>query len=335
MKVRIGILGCANIAEKYSIAAFKAIDNAELVCIASRSPEKANEFARRHGIEPESYDSLISRKDIDAVYIPLPVGLHEEWAIKAANAGKHVICEKSLSHSLESAKRIIEACRKNSVALFENFMCDFHPQHAKVISLLNEGAIGAAFLFQGFYGFPPFPDDNIRYDKELGGGGLNDAGCYTIFMSRKILQLEPVAVTCSLVMGKGKEVDIQGSALLEFPEGKSAIVAFGLDQVYQNNYLVWGTKGIIKVNRAYPIPPSMKPQIEILKNENFKETITPIDAPAANHFELGFRDFCSAILSGDGERFNKGYEKILQQARVMEAMRISAIDGKRVEMKTV
>ena len=106
-KLRIGILGCANIAEKYSIAAFKSLINAELVCIASRNPEKAKNFAQKHGIEPENYNSLIERKDIDVVYIPLPVGLHEEWVIKAANAGKHVICEKSLTHDLDSAKRMV------------------------------------------------------------------------------------------------------------------------------------------------------------------------------------------------------------------------------------
>ena len=332
-KLRIGILGCANIAEKYSIAAFKSLINAELVCIASRNPEKAKNFAQKHGIEPENYNSLIERKDIDVVYIPLPVGLHEEWVIKAANAGKHVICEKSLTHDLDSAKRMVEACRKNSVALFENFMYNFHPQHEKVLSLLNSGAIGIPFLFQGFYGFPPFPENDIRYDKELGGGSLNDAGCYTVFMSRKILQSEPVAVTCSLVKGEQKEVDVIGSALLKFPEGGSALIAFGLNQVYQNNYLVWGSKGLIRVNRAYPIPPNMKPQIEILKNENSRETITPINAPAANHFELSFQNFCGVVIKTDLKRINEAYETVLQQARVMEAMRISSREQRMVEMK--
>src|SRR3989344_1980505 len=154
-KVRIGILGCARIAEKYSINAFKSISNAELVCVASRDPKKAEDCAARHNMSAEkSYDSVLQREDIDAVYIPLPVGLLAEWAIKAAEMGKHVLCEKPLSHSLESALGIISVCKENNLALYENFMCGFHPQHAKVLDLISAGTVGETFAFQAYFGFP-------------------------------------------------------------------------------------------------------------------------------------------------------------------------------------
>src|SRR3989344_6075230 len=145
-KLKIGILGCANIAEKYAINAFKAINNAEVVGIASRDPEKAKKWASRFNIRAEqSYDAMIASSGIDAVYIPLPIGLHEEWVIGAASAGKHIICEKSLTDSFDSALKIIESCRSNGVVLYENFMSDFHPQHEKVLASIKSGKIGRPF----------------------------------------------------------------------------------------------------------------------------------------------------------------------------------------------
>ncbi len=333
-KVRIGILGCAAIAEKYSINAFKFIDNAELICVASRNPKKAEECAKRHGISAEkSYDAVLQRTDIDAVYIPLPVGLHEEWVIKAASAGKHVLCEKSLTGSFSSAVKMIEACKSNGVALYENFMCGFHPQHAKVLSLIHEGEIGEPFVFKGYFGFPPLDKKNFRYDKKLGGGSLNDAGSYTLFMARKMLEGEPVAVTANLVIDSETGVDVQGSAYVEFPNNKVAFCSFGFNQVYQNNYTVWGEKGLVRVNRAYSIPANLEPPVEILHNETAKDVITSVKVQAANHFEIIFRDFCNTVLSKNIQKISDVYKNILAQAKLMEAVRLSAAENRKVYLK--
>src|SRR3989344_6039621 len=186
----------------------------------------------------------MARKDVDVIYSPLPVGLQEEWTLKAAAAGKHVICEKSITYSLESAKRMVDAFKQNGLALYENFTPEFQPQHEKVLSLIKEGAIGTPHVWNGQYGFPPFPKGDIRYSSELKGGALNDCGCYTEFMARKILQAEPVAVPCALY-SDGAEVDMKGSALLEFPHA-SALMSFGFDNVYQSTYSVWGSKGMVR-----------------------------------------------------------------------------------------
>ena len=333
-KVRIGILGCANIAEKYSINAFKVIDNAELVCIASRDPKKAEECAKRHNIAAEkSYDAVLQRDDIDAVYIPLPVGLHEEWSVKAAQSGKHVICEKPLTTNLQSAKKIMNACKSSGVVLYENFMCGFHPQHAKVLSLIKEGKIGDTFIFQGLDGFPPPNKNNFRYNEELGGGSLLDAGVYTVFMARKIFESEPVAVTANLQADNETNVDTEGSAYLEFPNKKFAFCAFGFNKVYQNNYTVWGSKGLVKVMRAYAISPTTEPMIELLQNDGTKDVVTQVKADSANHFELTFKDFCNTILRKDKQKTFTMYENILAQAKVMEAVRISAKENRKVNLK--
>lgn len=330
-KVRVGILGTANIAEKYAIAAFKSLPAVELIAIASREKPKAEEWAARHGLSAETYDSLIARGDIDIIYSPLPIGLQEEWTLKAAAAGKHIICEKSITYSLESAKRMVDACRKHGVALYENFVPEFHPQHATILSLINQQKIGTSHVWNGAFGFPPFPKGDIRFRADLKGGALNDCGCYTVFMARKIMQQEPVAVTCALANGD-EEVDIKGSAMLEFANG-TALMSFGFDYLYQNAYSVWGSKGIVRTNRAFSVPPTMVPTVELVTNDGAQEKREMIEVPAANQFALSFDFFCAAVAADDKEKFKDMYERIIRQAAALEAMRLSAREGRRVKLQ--
>ena len=322
-------MGCANVAKKSAIPAIKAVKSAKLISIASRDINKAEEWAKEYNIEFDNYGSLIERKDIGAVYIPLPIGLHEEWCIKAAEKGKHIICEKSLAESYTSVKRIVEVCRKNGVVLYENFMCGFHPQHQKVISLMKEGMIGKPLVLKGYFGFPPMNSSNFRYDKELGGGSLNDAGAYTVFIARKMLG-EPIKVTSTFNMDKENEVDINGSAILEFADNKTALISFGFDNIYQNNYSIWGSKGKIKVHRAFSIPPNLKPMIELITNDGASEKITDIDILPANQFQLIFEDFFNTVINLDKVKINNIYAEILSQAKVMEALRISHKEDRKV-----
>ena len=333
-KLSIGILGSANVAKKYAIMAFKSLSTVDNIYIASRDADKSKSIAKEFGIEiKESYDSIIDDKNIDAVYIPLPIGLHEEWVIKAASEKKHVICEKSLSDNFVSAKKMIGCCKTNNVVLFENFMCGYHPQHERVLSLIENGGIGNIFAFRGYFGFPPLDKGNFRYSKYLGGGSLNDAGAYPAFMARKILGSEPVAATCNLVMEKN--IDVKGASYMEFPNDILAFLAFGFDNAYQNNYSLWGSKGILTVKRAFSIPADMKPSVELYKNENFKDIFTEIDAPAANHFELIFSDFCQTILKNDNKKRKEKYAQMLNQAKVLEAMRSSAKEDRKLKLREI
>jgi predicted dehydrogenase len=329
-KIRIGILGVAEIAGRYAIPSFQSLENVELVAIASRSSDKAKEFAARHNLEPENYDSLIARDDIDAIYSPLPVGLQEEWTLKAAKAGKHVICEKSITYSLESAERMIAACTENGVALYENFVPEFHPQHAEILSIVERGEIGIPRVWVGYDGYPSRSTDDIRYRSDLKGGSLNYAGCYPVFMARKIMRQEPVAVTCKLSQD-GAEVDVAGSALLEFEQGE-ALMSFGFNHMYQNTYSVWGSNGIVKTNRAFAIPPTFAPTIEIITNDGTKDIHRSVAIPATNQFTKSFDFFCSAVAENNKPKFEDMYDRIIRQATVLEAMRVSAREKRRVEL---
>lgn len=338
IKVKIGILGCADIARKYAIKAFQAIPNAEVVSIASRDYEKAKLWALEFNINAEeSYDALIENKNIDAFYIPLPIGLHKEWVLKAVKMGKHIICEKSLASNFNEVREVVDECRNSGVVLYENFMCDFHPQHQKVLSMKKEGVIGNPFIFRGYFGFPMRDKNDFRYNKELGGGSLNDAGAYTVFMARKIFEKEPVSVFANLYNDKEKGVDMGGVAQLDFEEGMSALLAFNFDAVYQNNYSIWGSKGIINVNKSYTIAPNMKPEVELITNENLKETKIQIDLEPANHFELIFQDFCETVIERESkvEKINTIYERIIFQAKVLEAIRVSSKENRKIDISEI
>lgn len=337
-KVRIGILGCANIAKKSAIKAFQAIDNAQVVSIASRNPQKAQEYASLFSIPThQSYESLLKNPQVDAVYIPLPIGLHKEWITKAAIAGKHVLSEKSLTTNFQSTKEIIDVAKNAKIVLYENFMCDFHPQHQKVLTLIANGEIGKVFLFRSYFGVPLMSKDNFRYDKRLGGSALAEVGGYPVFMARKLVDAEPLSVEATLFYDKKTGIDMRGAAQLVFDDEKMAHIAFGLDVLYQNNYSLWGTKGVITVKRAHTIPADLKPEIELVKNEDFAESVLPIDVPAANHFELYFADFCNTVLQKDTnqEKVQQVYRKLLAQAKVLEAIRISSRESRKVWLKEI
>ena len=155
-KIRIGIIGCSRIAKNSTIPAILKSRNTELAYIGSRSENKAKTFASEFGCKNfGSYDDVIHSSDIDAVYISTPVGTHEQWAVKAANAGKHILCEKSSTSSYMSAKNMIRVCKKNNVRIMEAFMFRFHPSHQKVKKLISDNKLGNLFSFYGMYGFPP------------------------------------------------------------------------------------------------------------------------------------------------------------------------------------
>lgn len=317
-KVRFGIIGCSRVAKKAMLPAMNDAKMAEIGMIGSRSPEKALEFSKEFGCNSYgSYRDVLRNENIDAVYISLPVGSHEEWTTKSAEAGKHVLCEKSSTTSLASAKRMVAACRKNNIRLLEGFSFRYHPQHKKVIGLIKQGLLGDLLMFHGYFGFP-FPDnDNIRLKKELGGGVLNDSACYPIYASRMLFEEEPLSVVCKLKMDAQLGVDIKADILLTYSDGKVAFISSAFGAYFQSTYSLWGSKSYLSMKRAYAVPKDMKTSILLNADNKISEIIvTPED-----HFRLMVDDFCREILNRGGrENFESD---LLAQARVFEAARLS------------
>ncbi|QLH05799.1 Gfo/Idh/MocA family protein [Nitrosopumilus ureiphilus] len=330
-KIKIGIIGCSTIAKASTIPAILKSTNANLEFIGSTSERKAKEYSLEFGVKKfGSYEDVLNDPSIDVVYISTPIGTHEEWVLKAANARKHILCEKSSTTSYSSAKKMIDVCTKNNVRIMEGFMFRFHPSHKKVREIIKKGDLGKLFTFYGMYGFPPIEKDNIRYDKSLGGGILNDAGCYPICASRILFESEPIGIFCRLSLDKEFQVDTKASIMMNFTQERSSQSVLGYDLFYQSVYSLWGNKGFLNLSRAYNVPPDMPVSLNIKTNDFEKKlSIEPVD-----HFELMIDSFVRELRVPDTSSFS--FEKdLLNQARVMEAARISHQEKRYVEINEI
>lgn len=330
-KIKIGIIGCSTIAKTSTIPAILKSTNSELEFIGSRSEDKAKKFAQDFGCKKYgSYKDVLNDNDVDAVYISTPVGTHEEWVLRAAEAGKHILCEKSSTTSYDSAKKMIRVCKENNVRLMEAFMYRFYPSHQKVKEFINNGTMGKLFSFSSWYGFPPIPKNNIRFDKSLGGGILNDAGCYPINASRMLFDSEPDGVLCDLVIDKEKGVDTKATIFLNFNEGRYSQCVVGYDLFYQSRYSLWGSGGFLSITRAYNVPIDMQVILDINTNNLQKR----ISIGPSDHFQSMIDTFCTELQNPLSSPYNFE-DDLLCQARVMQAARISNREKRFVRIKEV
>ena len=315
-KLKIGVLGCANIAQRMVIPTLLKMEEYELIAVSSRNEEKAVQFARQFNSEAiTGYENMVKRDDIDMVYIPLPISMHEEWAIKCLESGKHVLSEKSLTTNYASAEKMLGAAQKNAKLLMENFMFKYHSQQEYLANLLKEGAIGDVRCFRSSFGFPIFnPENNIRYKKELGGGALLDAGAYTVKGAQLVLG-DDLAVNGAFAHKHPDfGVDFYGGAFLSSSKNDTfAELAWGFDNFYQCNYEIWGSKGKIIMERAFTAGPGFKPKI-IIENQDKKQELL---LPADNHFVKILRHFHQAIVDDDLENH---YRELLRQAKLLDTI---------------
>lgn len=317
-KLKVGILGCADIAKRSTIPAIKKIVELELVAVASRTKEKATEFAKLFACEGVvGYENLLHRSDIDLLYIPLPTGLHEEWVCKALNAGKHVFVEKSLAIDFNSAKRMVDLAKEKNLLIMENFMFLYHNQHQFVQQLIIDGEIGEVRSFRSSFGFPPLTKDNFRYNKSLGGGALLDAASYTLRVSQLYLS-KGIKVKAATLNQLDDEVDIYGGAYLEDSNGSFAQIAFGFDNFYQCNYEVWGSKGKVVVHKAFTPNINQEPLVTLsVENEEFN-----YELDSDNQFVNILHEVLRCINDNDKE---DKYEEVLNQAKLIDELRVKAV----------
>lgn len=294
--INIGVLGCANIADKYVIPTIKEFqEKYNLIGIASRTKEKADEFATKYATKAYySYDELLNENTLDAIYIPLPNSLHYEWIKKALGLGKHVIVEKSLACNYDDVKELNDLAKEKNLLLLENFQFRFHSQIKYIKKLIANGELGEIRNIKSYFGFPPFADkENIRYKKELGGGSLLDAGAYPIKISQILMGLDIEVTDSNLVLSQEHDnVDIAGNGTLREISGNlSSQFAFGFDHSYQCNIEVWGSKSIVSTNRIFTSPPGYKPVI----NKTVNGQVETIELNVDNHFENMLEYFYNGV----------------------------------------
>ncbi|TKD70959.1 Gfo/Idh/MocA family protein [Pseudalkalibacillus hwajinpoensis] len=329
LELRFGIMGTANIARKAVIPAITNSDHAKVVSVASGSG-RAKEFAEEMGIKRfhDSYEAMLEDDSIDAVYIPLPNTLHKKWTIEAARKGKHVLCEKPAAITVEDAMEMVQACEDNGVTFMEAFMYQFHPQHNVVRDVIASGEIGDVkhmrSTFSFFLGDRP---ENIRLNRELGGGSIWDVGCYCIHSSRHILGNEPTKVYVEGNVPAEVGVDMSAAGILTFANGVTASFDCSFERQMSNMYEVLGTKGSIKVPYAYrPDAPGASGIVQVTTSEGEvrEETVN------GEQYTLMIDHFAQCIATGETPSYSG--EATVNNLKAIEACYRSLDNNSPIEM---
>lgn len=254
-KVRWGVLSSAAIGVKKVLPAMQLGEWSEVVAIGSRDLKRATEAAATLGIATAygSYEELLADPTVEAIYNPLPNHMHVPWTKKAAEAGKHVLCEKPISLTVAEARELLDVQARTGVKIGEAFMVRTHPQWLRVKTLLAEGRIGELRAVQGAFSYFNENPENIRNIAAYGGGAVMDIGCYPIFISRFLFGTEPTKVMAMLEQDPKFAVDRLSSAMLEFPNGQASFVCSTQMVPYQR-VNVFGTKGRIQVEIPFNAP---------------------------------------------------------------------------------
>jgi D-xylose 1-dehydrogenase (NADP+, D-xylono-1,5-lactone-forming) len=319
LTLRWGILSTANITRKLLDSG-----NGEFVAVASRSPGRAEAFARKHGIARwhSSYADLLADPDVDAVYVPLPNALHVEWSIRALEAGKHVLCEKPMSRHAADVERAFDVAERTGRVLMEAFMWRHHPQLARARELISDGAVGRLRLIRAAFSFVAVDPENIRLQGDLEGGGLMDVGCYCVSGARALAGSEPERVHAEQVVG-GRGVDVAMVATLRFPGDVLATIDCGLAYATRDELEAVGDGGSLFLDDPWH---GREAVIEVRAAHG---SVERIDTGPANSYALELANFEAAVAGKRPPLL--GRDDAVAQARAIAALYRSAEEGRPVD----
>lgn len=294
-----GILGCGWIATEAVAPAIRWSQNGRLVAIASRDPEVARVKAGETGAERAHapYEAMLADSEIDAVYIGLPNGLHEEWAIRCARAGKHVLCEKSLTMTVLSALRMASEFAARGLRLVEAFMYRHHPQWAVVRGLLDDGLVGTPRVVRASFCGRFDKDNDHRWSRALGGGALWDLTCYGVDAVRYVTRAEALLACAVAEAGTREAVDASTQASLELEDGVLASVTGSLRAGPDQSLVVVGDEGSLEVVR--PFVPAWDPTQVVFRPATRGREERRFEVGGANHFLHQVEHFASLVLDPD------------------------------------
>jgi predicted dehydrogenase len=296
-KVRWGILGTAEIAEEQMIPAMQKSINSELAAIASRSPSgNAEMFAEKFNIPQvyHSYGDLLKDPAIDAVYVPLPNHLHAKWTKIAANYGKHVLCEKPAALTVDEVKEMADVCEENDVIFMEAMMYQFHPQHQRVKEMIQEGLIGEIKQMRTSFTFKlERLGENFRLKpQKAGGGSIYDIGCYCIHAIRSILGEPAQVLYANETFTADGRADNAAIGIFGHENGIKSYFDCGMNMATRNEYEIIGTKGTVRVPKAFIPQKDGEGMIQIIAGDG---SITE-ETVVADYYAEGMTYFSQSIL---------------------------------------
>jgi predicted dehydrogenase len=319
-----GILSTAKIGVQKVIPAMQKGKLSRIAAIASRNLEQAKRTADRLGIPKAygSYEELLADPEIEAVYNPLPNHLHVPWSVKAAEAGKHVLCEKPVALTAPEAQTLIEARDRAKVLIQEAFMVRLHPQWRRARELVREGRIGKLRVIQGLFSYHNIDPNNIRNKADIGGGALYDIGCYPIVTSRFLYESEPARVVGLIDRDPEMKTDRLTGALLDFPQGQASFICSTQLVPYQRMQIL-GTKGRIEVQIPFNAPPDKPCRIFVDDNSALGDASAVAETfDVCDQYTLQGDVFSEHIRGGEPLEFP--LEDAVKNMRVIDAVFRSA-----------
>jgi predicted dehydrogenase len=327
-KLRWGVLSTANIGLKKVLPGMQKGQYITLTAIASRDLAKAQDAATALSIPVAygSYEELLADPNIDAVYIPLPNHLHVPWTIKAAEAGKHVLCEKPISLTVAEAETLLAVRSRTGVKIGEAFMINCHPQWLRLRELLHQGRIGELHSITGFFSYFNIDPANIRSKVEWGGGALMDIGCYLIHAARFAFAAEPTQMIARINRDPKMQIDRLTSAILDFPNGQAVFTCSTQLVPYQRIQFL-GTCGRIEIEIPFNAPPDSPTRLFIDDSGDLSGCdITTETFPVCDQYTLQGDAFSKAIL--ENTEVPVPIEDAIRNMAVIEAIFNSASSGK-------
>ena len=333
--LRLGILGCANIAKQFA----RDVNGSPLVSIqavASRDLAKAQAFAQSFDITRahDSYEALLADSALDAIYIPLPNSLHAEWAIRAMQAGKHVLCEKPLALNLAEVTRMFEVARQHGVMLLESYPYWFQPQTRDLLASLSHDKIGEVRSVQASFGFTVGnTDTNIRMKPDLGGGALLDAGSYPISLIRLVMGCAPERVMAHATWAD-TGVDISLMATLFYADGRRAQMSCAMDTANHRRATIVGSHGTVETeylnhtsdSHAHAwgyLPSQLRVRQGIANSIPFEE----VHSASGSGFRFAAEAFAQVVCGGDMAAIERAAVASHDIAATLDAIHTSAKTG--------
>ena len=296
-RLRWGVLGTSNFARNKMIPALQQSAHAEVCAIASRSLPRAEAFAAQFGIARAygTYRELLSAKDIDVIYNPLPNHLHVPWSIRALEAGKHVLCEKPIALSAAEAQHLAEAAeRHHRLKVMEAFMYRMHPQWERAKQIVGDGGIGELRTIHSFFSYFNADGGNIRNQPDAGGGGLMDIGCYNISLSRFLFGSEPDRALGIVQYDPRFNTDRLASAILDFGNG-TATFTCSTQLAYHQRVNILGTTGRVEIEIPFNAPPDKPSRLWHQRGNEVEE----VQIEVCNQYTIQADRFSLAILNDE------------------------------------
>ncbi len=290
--LQLGILGVSNFYRKRIAIPVPRSPLVDIVAIASRSDDKARAAAQEYTIDRAygSYEALLADEEVEAIYIPLPNHLHSEWIKRAADAGKHVLCEKPLTLDAPEARDCLEYASDKGIVVMEAFMYRLHPQWQHVRQLIRQQEIGSVQLVETFFGYNNTDPDNIRNQKDTGGGALLDVGCYAVSGSRFLLGSEPQRVVSLAHTDEKFGTDVLFSGILDFGKARATFTVATQTFPYQR-VVVHGSSGIITFMIPFNAHADVEAHVSITTGVGTRELYLPPE----DQYILEFEAFALAV----------------------------------------